>query len=402
MPVKKRTTQQIIEKAKQVHGDTYSYEKAEYIDKNTKMIVTCKIHGDFYQLPTIHLRGHGCYHCGMIAGHEKLKGHQEDPKLQKSDFITKAREVHGDLYCYDKVFLYTRKDMVTIICNIHGEFSQRAASHLSGCGCQKCGKNVQTLDNENLDSFLNENSIPIKRIGNYVNSKTKVELKCLKCNKTFHSTPNDIKSGNKCPYCRSNRKHTNEDIDNFIKEHDLQLIRLTDYVNDETKITCRCLKCEKEWSFLPQVIKQGRMCPFCCNHLKDEKRVGEVFVELGIDFKKIHIELENGRKLFPDYHLPSLNCFVEYNGKQHYTPVKWSELSSQEEADERFKAQKERDEILRQYCLNHNINLIEIDGRKYTGHKLKTLVRNYFKGLELNHLKVPTYIHFSKTLKTNQ
>jgi len=35
---------------------------------------------------------------------------------------------------------YVQSDKkVTIICPIHGEFEQRASSHLHGYGCKKCG-----------------------------------------------------------------------------------------------------------------------------------------------------------------------------------------------------------------------------------------------------------------------
>ena len=57
--------QQFIEKAKLIHGDKYDYSKVNYINSTTKIIITCKKHGDFIQLPVEHLKKHGCPKCSM-------------------------------------------------------------------------------------------------------------------------------------------------------------------------------------------------------------------------------------------------------------------------------------------------------------------------------------------------
>ena len=56
---KKMTTAEFIARAKEVHGDKYDYSKTEYVDAQTKVCVTCPVHGDFFQLPGHHLKGHG-------------------------------------------------------------------------------------------------------------------------------------------------------------------------------------------------------------------------------------------------------------------------------------------------------------------------------------------------------
>ena len=62
--VKKRDTESFIKKAKEVHGDRYDYSKTVYVNKRTKVVITCPIHGDFEQLANNHLRGQGCPLCG--------------------------------------------------------------------------------------------------------------------------------------------------------------------------------------------------------------------------------------------------------------------------------------------------------------------------------------------------
>jgi hypothetical protein len=54
-------------------------------------------------------------------------------------FVTQARIVHGNRYDYSKV-RYTRiGEAVEIVCPVHGSFTQEAAVHIMGHGCQKCG-----------------------------------------------------------------------------------------------------------------------------------------------------------------------------------------------------------------------------------------------------------------------
>lgn len=57
-----------IEKAKAIHGNKYSYDKVEYINYHTPVIITCPEHGDFLQEPASHIsQKAGCPNC-------KLKG----------------------------------------------------------------------------------------------------------------------------------------------------------------------------------------------------------------------------------------------------------------------------------------------------------------------------------------
>ena len=57
------TTDKFIDKAKNIHGDNYDYSKVEYIDSITKVTITCPVHGEFQQIPSSHLIGHGCPEC---------------------------------------------------------------------------------------------------------------------------------------------------------------------------------------------------------------------------------------------------------------------------------------------------------------------------------------------------
>ena len=136
----KKTTKQFIEDAKKVHGDKYDYSKVKYINAKTKVCIICPTHGEFWQSPSAHLRGNGCVKC---------KGYSTE------QFIEEARKVHGDKYDYSKANYSSNTNKVCIICPTHGEFWQRANTHLSGKGCPSCGQILSKNENE-IFSLLKE------------------------------------------------------------------------------------------------------------------------------------------------------------------------------------------------------------------------------------------------------
>lgn len=48
-------TKLFIDKAKKIHGDKYDYSRVEYVKNNLKVIIICRVHGEFVQPPKNHL-----------------------------------------------------------------------------------------------------------------------------------------------------------------------------------------------------------------------------------------------------------------------------------------------------------------------------------------------------------
>lgn len=59
-------------------------------------------------------------------------------KKTTEQFITDAQSVHGTKYNYSKVIYLGDGEKVSITCLKHGDFLQKASSHLQGNGCRKC------------------------------------------------------------------------------------------------------------------------------------------------------------------------------------------------------------------------------------------------------------------------
>ena len=112
--------------------DIYNYDKTEYKNYITKVIITCIYHGDFEQFPRDHLRKCGCQICGKISS---IKNQTKDEK----DFIEECDKKHNNFYDYSQTVYENSKSMIDIICPDHGLFNQRASAHLNqGQGCPSC------------------------------------------------------------------------------------------------------------------------------------------------------------------------------------------------------------------------------------------------------------------------
>jgi len=115
----------------ELHGERYNYEKVNYINARTKIIVTCPTHGDFDVTPYSHLSGTGCSKCNhKMSGDRRTK--------TQEDFIAQAHLKHDHKYNYDKFVYINDRTKGVITCPTHGDFEQSAGCHSSGSGCRKC------------------------------------------------------------------------------------------------------------------------------------------------------------------------------------------------------------------------------------------------------------------------
>ena len=99
--LKKLTTKEFIERAKQVHGNKYDYSKTIYINKRTKVCIICPIHGEFYQTPHNHVyQKQGCPECGKKYAINYNKNDYEN--FIKTSIKSKSEE---EIYNFIKTLL---------------------------------------------------------------------------------------------------------------------------------------------------------------------------------------------------------------------------------------------------------------------------------------------------------
>lgn len=70
---KKLTREEVVKRARAIHGDKYDYSKVVYINMHTKVCIICPDHGEFWMTPNNHLfQKQGCGVCGDLKSGKTL------------------------------------------------------------------------------------------------------------------------------------------------------------------------------------------------------------------------------------------------------------------------------------------------------------------------------------------
>lgn len=377
-----RDTEWFILEAVKIHGDLYIYDKTIYEERLKIVLIKCKIHDKYFeQTPYVHLIGHGCHDCGR----EKIrKARQKDTNW----FIIEAKKIHGDYYNYNKSLYENCEKHLIITCPIHGDFLQIPNNHINmKQGCRECGY-IKSFDRE-FKSVYSEQEIDdllfnknIKRLSKYTFTNKKIDLKCIICSHEWSPRCSAVigKADQGCPVCNK-RMWSSEDVDNHLIENNIKIKRIGEFKNINDKISWQCLKCND----MLEIRVANVVCPSVmagcsnCNRNKNEGFVRDFLRKNNLKSEKLKIKLPISKGFAkPDFYIASMNLIIEYNGGQHYKLVRLNGMSL-EKAEENFKYQVVRDQQLRDYCGENDINLLEIDGRKYKNGKLINFLYNYFK-----------------------
>ena len=140
--------------SKEVHGNKYNYDFVEYVNLTTKVKILCNICNNiFEQIPTNHMRGHGCKICAIIQK-------SNDQTSNTNDLLIKEKKIHEQKYDYSFVQYTSCYTKVKILCKkCNNIFEQKPSNHLQGRGCPKCNESkgeikvTQYLTKKNI-SFI--------------------------------------------------------------------------------------------------------------------------------------------------------------------------------------------------------------------------------------------------------
>jgi hypothetical protein len=234
------TTESFIDAAQSVHSDRYDYSQVEYVNNKTVVTIICRLHGPFSQVAKVHICGGGCPECAGVKKHNT------------QSFIEKARDVHGDRYDYSKVDYESSHAPVSIICPNHGPFTQSPSNHFAGKGCNECG-NLAAGDarRKTTEQFITKanavhgDSYDYSLI-DYVGSAVKVTIICSD-HGPFDQTPSEHLVGSGCTKCGrlaagdARRKTTEQFITKANAVHgDCYDYSLVEYLGVQEKVTIIC------------------------------------------------------------------------------------------------------------------------------------------------------------------
>jgi very-short-patch-repair endonuclease len=81
-----------------------------------------------------------------------------------------------------------------------------------------------------------------------------------------------------------------------------------------------------------------------------------------------------------DFYLPQYNLFIEYDGEQHFKPIRYY-TQTEEEMMDAFKKTQEHDRIKNKYCEDNQINLLRIP--YWEKENIETIINNHLQRLSI-------------------
>jgi len=107
------------------------------------------------------------------------------------------------------------------------------------------------------DNKLKEKNISVIRLGNYINNYTPILHKCT-CGNEWNVIPNNIMQGGFCG-CKTNGKKTQNWYIKKLVDKDIKVVPLENYIDTKTKILHKCT-CGNEWNINPNNVLVGQKC----------------------------------------------------------------------------------------------------------------------------------------------
>ena len=286
-------------------------------------------------------------------------------KYSHEEFVSLVNELYGDEFevlskyegCNKKIKFKHNK------CNREFEIRMHSVSKIK---CKYC--NTRKYTDESIRKILDEktnNEYII--LDKFETMHKNVNIKHLVCEKVFNTDMHHmINNGTRCPYCygknlQKNTELFKEEVYNLVGDEYTVLGEYTKS-NENIKMRHNCDNCNNfEFEVRPSdFISHGNRCPLCKSS-KGEQKISKYLTDNNIEFviQKTFDDCIYKELLKFDFYLPNLNTIIEFDGIQHFKPIKHFG------GEERLKINKERDSIKNEYCKDNNINLLRISYLDY-------------------------------------
>ena len=214
--------------------------------------------------------------------------------------------------------------------------------------CRLCSKL------KNKDEFKNSVESKFKNISiidNYKGGEQNIIAKqllrkgCPKCNNEISKLTKIEKTKNK--YLKIFKEKFG---DNFT---------YIEYINSRTKMTIKCNTHNIIFKQIPYSHLKNNGCPLCSNYTIEKKCFKILNKKINFEYQKMFKDLKDKLNLSYDFYIPSKNLLIEINGEQHYKPVRFGNISL-DLAKKNLKLQRHHDWLKRKYAKDNKINLLTI------------------------------------------
>lgn len=282
-------------------------------------------------------------------------------KNKKEDFIKKIKDKYPneDL----TVLLYTSaKEKGIIQCNKCGSIYElkNASNFLYKSKqkiCRKCIPRKDTIEVGHKIDYILNNTNKVTLLNNYTKITDDLELLCNHCYQIFKRKPQIFLQSQKCPYCETFSAFKTKEVfelqlkEKFGNEYDL----IGDYKGTNENTLFRHNDCGFIFSNKPHNILLKAPCPKCKKfNSKGEIAIEKILIKKNIAFEKQKRFPDFSSLLSFDFFIKDKNLLIEFQGEQHYKPIKHFG------GEEKFIKQQKNDEEKRTFCKQNNYSLLEI------------------------------------------
>ena len=299
------------------------------------------------------------------------------PKKQTlMQFIQKANDINNYKYDYSKTHYTNSKTEVEIICPKHGSFFQKPVGHINRHnGCVKCSYEDRAKSRQNQNFIQNANKIHNCKYDysnvDYVNGQTDVEIICPKHGSFFQKPKQHLYREDGCPSCGGTKRRTQSSIIEESKNihNDKYDYSKVQFINLKTKVEIICPKHGSFFQHMNQHIHLKTGCPRCSSS-KGELEIEKFLKNNNIKYVTEYI-IHGCRHKLPlpfDFYLTDLNILIEYDGIQHFKPIKFFG------GDEGLKNTKLRDQIKTDFVKNNDYILYRIRYNQDIQEELKRIL----------------------------
>lgn len=155
----------------------------------------------------------------------------------------------------------------------------------------------------------------------YQSGRLPAAVKCLTCGTSYVKNGEyflDKRKVSICKKCFPTRPNTLKETYELPEGYEY----VEEYKGMQNKVLIKH-ECGFIWKITPSNIKMGKGCPKCNRKIsKGEQKIIQYLEEHNIEFQRQYkIDLE-GHHLSIDFYLPEYDLYIEYNGEQHYQPIK--------------------------------------------------------------------------------
>lgn len=107
---------------------------------------------------------------------------------------------------------------------------------------------------------VNPSIIPL---GTYINAQSHILCRCTICNHQWQALPGNLLKGEGCQQCACNRKYTQEEFISKVSKTNPNVSVIGNYINSKTRVEILCHVCGKQNAALPVLLYKGQGCPTC-------------------------------------------------------------------------------------------------------------------------------------------